>query len=74
MTKLEHKQLNIRWHILKRKLIEINYFSDDASYREWLLMYFDAKSSKELSDEQMANGIERMAESYNKYSKEGKEK
>jgi len=65
-------QLNIRWHTLKKKLTEINYLSDDASYRDWLMETYKVKSSKELSDEQMSSGIGKLAELYNKYSRKEK--
>ena len=65
-------KLNIRWHVLRKKLVDINFFGDEASYREWLNFSFKVKSSKELSDEKMSEGIGTMAELYNKYSKEGK--
>ena len=62
-------QLNIRWHTLKKKLDEINFFGDDASYRDWLKFSFEVKSSKELSDEKMSEGIELMAKIFNKQEK-----
>ena len=65
-------QLNIRWHTLVKKLKDINYFSDDKSYRVWLKEIFGIDSSKELTDKQMSNNIGKLAELYNKYSKEGK--
>ena len=65
-------KLNIRWHTLRKKLVDINFFSDDASYREWLNFSFKVKSSKELSDKQMSEGIELMAKIYNKHSREKK--
>ncbi len=65
-------QLNIRWHTLVKKLKDINYFSDDESYRVWLKEIFGIDSSKELTDKQMSNNIGKLAELYNKYSKEGK--
>lgn len=63
-------QLNIRWHVLKKKLDEINFFGDDDSYRDWLKFSFKVKSSKELSDEKMSEGIELMAKIFNKQGKE----
>ncbi len=62
-------QLNIRWHTLRKKLDEINFFGDDASYRDWLKFSFKVKSSKELSDEKMSEGIELMAKIFNKQEK-----
>lgn len=63
-------QLNIRWHTLKKKLNELNFFSDDVSYRDWLKLNFKVSSSKELSDEKMSEGIELMAKIFNKQGKE----
>ncbi len=62
-------QLNIRWHTLRKKLDEINFFGDDDSYRDWLKFSFEVKSSKELSDEKMNKGIELMAKIFNKQGK-----
>jgi len=63
-------QLNIRWHVLKKKLDEINFFGDDDSYRDWLKFSFKVKSSKELSDEKMSEGITLMAKIFNEQGKE----
>ena len=63
-------QLNIRWHILVKKLKDINYFSDDKSYREWLVQTFEVWSSKELSEDKMLLGISLMAKIFNKQGKE----
>jgi len=63
-------QLNIRWHTLKKKLNEINFFGDDDSYRDWLKFSFKVKSSKELSDEKMSEGITLMAKIFNEQGKE----
>ncbi len=62
-------QLNIRWHTLVKKLKDINYFSDDNSYREWLVETFEVQSSKELSEDKMLLGISLMAKIYNAKSK-----
>ncbi len=66
--------MNIRWHTLVKKLKDFNYFSDDKSYREWLWLEknFEVKSSKELSDEKMSEGIELMAKIYNAESRKEK--
>ena len=63
-------QLNIRWHTLKKKLNEINFFGDDDDYRDWLKFSFKVKSSKELSDEKMSEGITLMAKIFNEQGKE----
>ncbi len=65
-------QLNIRWHTLVKKLKDINYFSDDKSYREWLKETFGIDSSKEFTDKQMSSGIGKLAELYNKHSRKEK--
>jgi len=63
-------QLNIRWHTLRKKLVEINFFGDDESYRDWLKFSFKVGSSKELSDEKMNEGIALMAKIFNEQEKE----
>ncbi len=65
-------QLNIKWHVLVKKLKDINYLSDDNSYREWLVETFEVKSSKELSEDKMLLGISLMAKIYNKHSRKEK--
>jgi len=68
-AKPSRNQLNIRWHVLKKKLTEINFFGDDDSYRDWLKFSFKVKSSKELSDEKMSEGITLMAKIFNEQGK-----
>ncbi len=68
-------QLNIKWHVLKKKMFDINYFSDDKSYREWLTLSFDGKdSSKKLDKLQLAVGIGMMAKIYNEHVEKGNKK
>lgn len=62
-------QLNIRWHTLVKKLKDVNFLSDDKSYRDWLVETFEVKSSKELSEDKILLGISLMAKIYNKYSR-----
>ena len=65
-------QLNIKWHVLKKKMFDINYFSDDKSYREWLTLSFDGKdSSKKLDKLQLAVGIGMMAKIFNEHVEKG---
>ena len=68
-SEVGRNQLNIRWHTLRKKLDEINFFGNDESYRDWLKFSFKVKSSKELSDEKMSEGIELMAKIFNKQEK-----
>ena len=70
--KAGRNQLNIRWHTLRKKLTELNFFGDDISYREWIKDTYKVESSKDLTDKQMTNGITVMAELYNKYSRKEK--
>ncbi len=66
-------ELNIKWHVLKKKMFDINYFSDDESYRDWIALEFDGKeSSKNLDKLQMALGIGKMAKIFNDYFEKGK--
>ncbi len=58
--------LNIKWHTLKKKMVDINYLSDDESYRAWIAQEFDGKeSSKDLNKLQLALGIGKMAKIFN---------
>lgn len=58
--------LNIRWHTIKKKCFDVNYFSDDESYREWIKQEFDGKkSSKDLDKLQLSLGIGKMAKILN---------
>lgn len=62
-------ELNIRWHSLKKKCFEANYFSDDESYRAWIMAEFgnEKKSSKDLAKMQLILGIGKMAKILNDY-------
>ncbi len=61
-------QLNIKWHVLKKRMFDINYFSDDESYRAWIKQEFNGKdSSKKLDKMQLALGIGKMAKISNDY-------
>jgi len=68
-------QLNIRWHVLKKKCLEVGVFADEGSYRAWIEEEFGEgkRSSKDLDKNNMIWGIEVMAETFNKYSEKGKE-
>lgn len=68
-------QLNIRWHVLKKKCLEVGIFVDEGSYRAWIEEEFGEgkRSSKDLDKNNMIWGIEVMAEKYNKHSEKGKE-
>jgi len=70
--KESRNQLNIRFHVLKKRLFEIDYFADDGSYRAWLEEMFGKKSSKELENRELEYGIEVMANIFNKHRKESK--
>ena len=68
-------QLNIRWHVLKKKCLEVGVFADEGSYRAWIEEELGEgkRSSKDLDKNNMIWGIEVMAETFNKYSEKGKE-
>jgi len=68
-------QLNIRWHVLKKKCLEIGVFADEGSYRDWIREEFGEGmgSSKDLNNKNMIWGIEVMAQKLKEHSKKGEE-
>lgn len=68
-------QLNIRWHVLRKKCLEVGVFADEGSYRDWIEQEFGEgkRSSKDLDKNNMIWGIEVMAETFNKHTETGKE-
>lgn len=70
-----YNQLNIRWHTLKKKCLEVGIFADEGMYRAWIEEEFgEAKrSKKDLDKNEVIWGIEVMADRFNKHTKKGEE-
>ena len=61
------------WYRMLKKAYEINYFSDEASYRAWMAEQFGGTDSyKVLTDAQRVEGIGLMVGYANKYEQEKK--
>ncbi len=56
------------WYRMLKKAYEINYFSDEESYREWMVESFEGiKSYTKLTDAERVEGIGKMVGYANKY-------